>query len=445
LNPTEKTLVQLQLELAHQNEVLQEERGKRLAAEVIVQGFTALLEPHSEDERIIPVLQIFMESLGADQISILIANSNDTYRTLESTEANPHAAPWPTSSIVMQAQETQKALPLNTRDLPEWGQHLLEADGSHLSVLICPITTHGVHGLLVATQRQENGFTQESIGNWARLHPIACQVMLTAKQHEREHQMLNESQDLNLRLGRKTADLEQAVARERKLARLKDEFLSSMSHELRTPLNVVLGLNENLQEEIYGELNEKQKEALVTIDRSGRALLDLLNDLIDYTRLSANIVQLNVSELSIKQIVSSAILALKIESKDKGITIHHISDIDLPVIRGDAKRLKRCLIHLLQNAIKFSSRGDSVTVAYGLPASEQLVVSVADEGIGIKESFLKEAFEPLRQLDGNLHRKYSGTGLGLSLVSTVVELHHGGVNVASEEGVGSTFSLTLPV
>jgi PAS domain S-box-containing protein len=242
--------------------------------------------------------------------------------------------------------------------------------------------------------------------------------------------------------------------------RLKDEFLANMSHELRTPLNAILGLSEGLQEEIFGPLNDRQKTTLTTIERSGQHLLSLINDILEVSKIAAGKLELEMNEVSIHHLCSSSLAFVKEQANRKRIQFHTHIPQNLSTIVVDERRMRQVLINLLTNAVKFTPNGGQVTLeielerlsyqnqesAADLELFEEslLRVSVIDTGIGIAAADQLKLFQPFVQLDSSLNRKYEGTGLGLTLVKQIVELHGGSVILESEVGVGSCFTLRLP-
>jgi signal transduction histidine kinase/ActR/RegA family two-component response regulator len=223
-------------------------------------------------------------------------------------------------------------------------------------------------------------------------------------------------------------------------ARSKDEFLAGMSHELRTPLNAVLGLSELLQEEIYGPLNEKQTEALGTIESSGRHLLSLINDILEIARMGSGEVQLRLSKVSAAELCESCVDLVRPQARKKEITVSCEIAADVPEFKTDARRFRQILVNLLGNAVKFTDRGGSM----GLSARVEghcLCLDVWDSGIGIAADDCERIFLPFVQVDSGLARKYDGTGLGLALVRQLTELLGGEVSVESTVGVGSRFRL----
>ncbi|AKG20806.1 hybrid sensor histidine kinase/response regulator [Calothrix sp. 336/3] len=230
--------------------------------------------------------------------------------------------------------------------------------------------------------------------------------------------------------------------------RLKDEFLATMSHELRTPLNAILGMTESLQEEIFGEINEKQFQALATVERSGNHLLELINDILDVSKIVSGQIELNYTNTAIIPLCQQSLEFIQPQASKKSIHLESKVPVDLPNFRMDERRIRQVLINLLNNAVKFTPEGGAITleVIYPITIQQQnyLQIFVKDTGMGIAAEDIKRVFEPFIQLDSNLNRKYEGTGLGLTLVKRIVELHGGEVSLTSELGVGSCFAIALP-
>jgi len=230
--------------------------------------------------------------------------------------------------------------------------------------------------------------------------------------------------------------------------RLKDEFLANMSHELRTPLNAILGMSENLQEQVFGPIREEQKLALQTIEQSGTHLLELINDILDLAKIESGQINLNCSLVNIAELCQSTINFVKQQSIQKNIRLELKIEPNLPRIFCDQRRIRQVLINLFNNAVKFTDSGGSVAleVTHHHTGSSSLIrIAVIDTGIGIAAENINKLFQSFVQIDSALNRQYSGTGLGLSLVKKIVEMHGGNVGVQSEFGVGSTFVIDLPI
>jgi signal transduction histidine kinase/ActR/RegA family two-component response regulator len=237
--------------------------------------------------------------------------------------------------------------------------------------------------------------------------------------------------------------------------RLKDSFLANMSHELRTPLNAILGMTESLQENMFGTVNDRQLDALQTVERSGNHLLELINDILDLAKIESGQIDLDFAIASIPSIAQASLEFVKQQALKKQIQLTIKLAPNLPNLLIDERRIRQALINLLNNAVKFTpTGGGAVTLEVTqLPSvlnkttnttQDYLQISISDTGIGIAPENIQKLFQPFIQIDSALNRQFEGTGLGLALVKRIVELHGGYVDLTSELGVGSCFSILLP-
>ncbi len=262
-------------------------------------------------------------------------------------------------------------------------------------------------------------------------------------------QMLKALEDeralLARRVQERTADLSIINAELIKANRLKDEFLASMSHELRTPLNAILGMSEILKEGIYGSLNDKQLKSIKTVEESGQHLLSLINDILDVSKINAGKIELDIDAVEIESLSEACLRLVKQLAYQKNISITSKISNNVQNLRADSRRLKQAIVNLLSNAIKFTPKGGSIGLEI-LGDEENQIISfvVWDTGIGIAPEHLEKLFVPFTQLDSSLARENVGTGLGLSLVKGIAELHGGGVKLESDLGKGSRFTISLP-
>ncbi|TVO70726.1 ATP-binding protein [Sedimenticola selenatireducens] len=267
------------------------------------------------------------------------------------------------------------------------------------------------------------------------------QESLAGSQNELKH----EKSLLSERVERRTLALNIANAELAQAAKTKDMFLATMSHELRTPLTTVMGLTEMLQDALYGPVNSGQNRALGTIQESSRHLLTLINDILDVAKVESGKMELKWDYLPVDQLVEAS---LRLVRQPANMKRHHLEqqiDPSVKLIHGDGRRLKQLLVNLLSNAIKFTPEGGKIGLQIkGNDEQGQVELSVWDDGIGIETTQLQHLFEPFVQLDNESTRRYSGTGLGLTLVKRMAQLHGGDVAVESEVGKGSRFTVTLP-
>jgi PAS domain S-box-containing protein len=268
------------------------------------------------------------------------------------------------------------------------------------------------------------------------------------KRAEEEIRRLHEdlqrhAQDLEERVRQRTAELVVAKERAESADRLKSAFLATMSHELRTPLNSIIGFTGILLQGLVGGLNPEQKKQLAMVRDSARHLLDLINDVLDISKIEAGQLQLCPEGFDLGASAEKVVHAIQPLAQRKGIALTLTAPAVAVVIHNDRRRAEQVLFNLLSNAIKFTEHG-SVDVSYGRRESEVLI-EVRDTGIGIKPEELPVLFKPFSQIDTGLTRKYEGTGLGLSICKRLVELMGGRIWVDSQPSVGSTFAFTLPL
>jgi PAS domain S-box-containing protein len=258
-------------------------------------------------------------------------------------------------------------------------------------------------------------------------------------------ELVNEQALLAQRVAERTAELSHANAELARAARLKDEFLASMSHELRTPLNTILGMGEVLREQVYGSLNEQQLNSLRYIDESGQHLLALITDILDLSKIEAGKLELAIQPVVVEMVCQASLQLIKQQAQKKHIKVLTSFDSTIATIQADQRRLKQILVNLLSNAVKFTpEQGQIGLEVIGNEEESRIHFTVWDTGIGISAENMARLFQPFVQLDSKLSRQYEGTGLGLSLVSRLAEMHGGGIAVESEVGKGSRFTVSLP-
>ena len=221
-------------------------------------------------------------------------------------------------------------------------------------------------------------------------------------------------------------------------------FLANMSHELRTPLNGILGFTEFLLDEKPGPLNAKQKEYLGDVLSSGQHLLQLINDVLDLSKLETGKIQLRVETFSLPAALTEALGVVCDRAAQKRIALRHEIEPGLETLTLDRSKLMQVLYNLLSNAVKFTDSGE-VCVRAGLEAGRWLCLSVSDTGIGIDRSDFDKLFVGFQQLDSGASRRSGGAGLGLALTRKIVEFQGGNISVDSQKGRGSTFTVSLPV
>jgi PAS domain S-box-containing protein len=229
------------------------------------------------------------------------------------------------------------------------------------------------------------------------------------------------------------------------IAQLKDEFLANMSHELRTPLNSILMLAESLSDEIFGPVTAFQLEALSSVEKSGRHLLGLINDILDVSKIEAGKLSLNPSEVAVQAACQNSLQLIREAARKKRIKLFQTYDDSVAFVEADEQRLVQILVNLLSNAVKFTLEGGSVGLEVVGDSDNRVVkFTVWDTGIGISSEDSARLFQPFVQLDTSFSRQHQGTGLGLSLVRRLTEMHGGSIALESDPGKGSRFIVSLP-
>jgi len=306
-----------------------------------------------------------------------------------------------------------------------------------------PIIIHGeTTGFLSLSSGEPDSF---SVHDGERLKAFADQAAIAIQQAQLHEQVLEQSAELEKRVAARTADLQLANLELGRAARMKDEFLASMSHELRTPLTGILGLSQVLQLKTLGPLTEKQLRAVNNIESSGQHLLELINDILDLSKIEAGMLDVQIDPCSLADICRGSLQLVRGMAQKKNLITSYASAPEAIILRADGRRLKQMLINLLSNAVKFTPEGGSLGIEVaGNPAEQRVNITVWDTGIGIKEEDLPRLFQPFVQLDAGLSRQYSGTGLGLALVQGMAALQGGSVTVESSLGAGSRFTICLP-
>ncbi|MDQ6747816.1 MAG: ATP-binding protein, partial [Candidatus Dormibacteraeota bacterium] len=308
------------------------------------------------------------------------------------------------------------------------------------SMLLIPLSSpQRVIGAMTMARRQVQPFTDVEA---ALVRVIINQSAISIENAK----LYTEMQGQLGRIEEQNRELEDANVQIKEVSRLKSEFLANMSHELRTPLNSILGFSEILKDNLAGALTEEQRvESLEAIHASGEHLLQLINDVLDMSKIEAGRMDLVLEEFVVDTAFREVFTVVKALAGKKGIELTVGVEPDDLTIYADKGKVKQILYNLLSNAIKFTPEAGTITVEARLRQQAQdVVVTVADSGVGIPAEHIDKIWGEFYMIQGE-HQKQKGTGLGLALVKRLVELHGGNISVTSKEEKGSTFTFTVPL
>ena len=224
----------------------------------------------------------------------------------------------------------------------------------------------------------------------------------------------------------------------------KSQFLATMSHELRTPLNAIIGFSELLKGELFGPLGDARYKGYINdVHRSGKHLLALVNDVLDFSKIDAGHLELQEDQIDIGETLSTSLRMIEGQAANTGVILENEIAGDLPILRADERRVRQILLNLLSNAVKFTQRGGKVRLI-AFTDDNEFIVQVSDTGIGMAPEDIPRALERFGQLDSDLNRKYEGTGLGLPLTKKLAELHGGRLEIESALCVGTKVTVAFP-
>jgi PAS domain S-box-containing protein len=378
--------------------------------------------------------------------------------------ADPIIVTDPEGDIVLMNEPAERMFTVPPSS-PEVAQRRVRANGAHLTSFVSNVLTRSGE----ARYRGELQLTDPFSGRAAPVEGLAGQILseqgeliwvvtilhdLTeAIEKTRLYEQLKQaSAELERKVQEATAELaeqnellrRQHIALEQASA-LKSQFLANMSHEFRTPLNAILGYTHMLLHGVSGAVSDSQRKSLTRIDSNSRHLLALINDILDITRIEAGRMPLNVASFAVPDLISEVMAELEPIIKRSNLVVQPRMKAKLPALRSDRQKVKQIVLNLLSNALKFTPSGTVTIVARHDVRTGTIRVEVIDSGVGIAPEDQAKVFEDFRQLDSSPTRGYGGTGLGLSICRRLSQMLGGTIELESEVGKGSTFTLSLPV
>jgi signal transduction histidine kinase len=300
---------------------------------------------------------------------------------------------------------------------------IIEREGFHDLILV-PLNAKDRHlGLLCFLTRSGEGVRETKL---AALASLSSQLAVALRNIQYNDELAKKNDELT------------------HLDQLKSDFMATMSHELRTPLTSVIGYSDMLLSGVTGELNEKQTNFVNSILKNGETLLNLINDVLDLTKIEAGRLELNLEAVDLRSALLGVLPVVKPRAADKRIKVSTYLPTDVPPIHADASKLNQVLLNLLTNAIKYTHENGSVSVE-ARTKDGFVEIWVTDTGIGLGQEDIDRVFQRFTQVDSSASRTQGGTGLGLAITKELVELHGGDIRVQSKLGKGSSFIFTVPI
>jgi|GEM_PF-172044 len=409
------------------------------------------------------ILELLHHKMGVEQSSIRLLDEDGVLRLESYLGKTPLPQPQLDLTPDMSTLLGQCLLTRTVISIPDVSQ--MPADtpaGLHpeemlASFILVPLATESqVLGVLSAASSQKKYFPSEQLDFYRSL---ANQVSLAIHNARLYEKLIRFSRELEtkvaertLELKNKSLELSEANRALKEMDKLKTEFLANVSHELRTPLNSILGFTLNLLDGVDGPINDEQRHSLEKVEKASQRLLQLINDVLDLSKLRAGRMELNLESHHLDDILDEArqIIEPLARAKEIDLVVHAA---EVPPLRVDKDKIIQVLLNLLGNAIKFTDAHGRITVRVekvSLPENggerkDYVAVKVSDTGIGIKEEDLQNIFQEFVQIDSSATRRHGGTGLGLPISRHLVEMHGGRIWAESEYGKGSTFTFILPI
>ncbi len=401
-----------------------------------------------KDEMLKTLLESLIEILEVEIVSVSYKDKEGQWKFLSFVDKKREKA-YDLNKTIKELKfdevvyKTEKPLVIRDTLVSEEWKNLF-AETQIRSYMGVPIFINGkIYGVLSVINRYPYEFSSQDLEIVSLFTQRISYFLETELWEKRIIEKQRELEELNNLLYMKNVELLRLAEDLKRANKAKSDFLANVSHELRTPLNAILGFSEVLLEGYFGKLNEKQEEYLKDILESGRHLLDLINDILDLSKIEAGKEELHLTKVDLYKIIASSFILVKEKALRHSIKTFIYHDERIKEVVADELKLKQILFNLLSNAVKFTPDGGKVGVVTR-EMENWYRISVWDTGIGIKKEDLRKLFKEFSQVENPYTKKYKGTGLGLALSRRLVEMHGGFIKVTSVYGKGSTFSVFLP-
>ncbi len=441
-----KLIVQTDLELHR----AQEELDKKIAGLVTLQKLIRLISSTLDEQEIFnKIEEKHITELGFDRAAALLITADKSFRATLTIGYSGEEMEKIAQEFTRQPLLTEKIIDKNNifssldqdktaKEIP----HFLKLLG--LSSFICaPIMQKdGAIGILILGS--ESNYTQLTEGDKDIVYILATQIGQVMENAKLFEETWRSHQELEQKVRQRTKELSEALEKIQTISKRKSDFISAVSHELRTPLTSIKGYASILATGKLGELPPNAKQRVEKINKHSDDLSQLINNLLDISRIESGRQELKLEAVNIKNMAESLGDMLGSLFKEKGLEF--ILDIQpgIPDAHADKGQLERVFINLVGNALKFTPPGGKITIKAKILDGQMLQVSVSDTGLGIAEKDLTKIFDEFYRVDNEANQQVKGTGLGLSLVKYIVEAHKGRLSVTSQLNHGSTFAFTIP-
>lgn len=448
-----------------QARLLETEQTQRELTETLRQGAAVLSSTLDQEQ----VLRIILEQLARvvayDSASVMLVDGDDLQvvarRDVGITRPSSHLRFETLSHVREVLEQGNPVIIADTAADPRW-QSLPDTQYIRCWLGVPLIVKNAVIGLLNLNKEHAHYYTQRDADTAVAFADQAAVAVENAQLYSRAQHEISERKQaesalqaeralLAQRIDERTAELTATNAQLARAVRARDDFLASMTHELRTPLNAILGMAEILHTGLYGSLNPQQQDLIATVTDSGYRLLELINDILDIVKIEAGQMKLELYPVSVDMLCQRCVELVQPMAQKKQVTLTIDIAEDVGVIWADEVRLQQILVNLLNNGIKFTTAGQQVGLTGRADKNREIIqFTVWDTGIGMALEDIRRLFRgpngptPFMQLDTGLTRHYEGTGLGLSLIYRLTELHGGSVSINSAIGQGSRFTICLP-